>query len=98
MHALTAPGGSGNLRLAGKNPELINPIKCVEVTEDRAKYDIDEGKSFAVEIGTRAQPGFKSREFVGQSFGLLPKRRLVRCQIESGNIVKHGGSELDPGA
>src|SRR5262249_3085214 len=92
----------GNLWLAAKDAKVSDAIKRVEITKHRTEYDIDQRKPLAVEIAARSfaliKTGFKTREFLGQSLGLLCERRFIGSRIETGNIVENGRAEFDPGA
>jgi hypothetical protein len=87
---------------AGENSELADPIENVEIAKDRTKHRIDERKSLAVKVraGAKAhfKPCLKPFEFISQGCGLLHKGRFIGRAIKSGNVVKHSGSKLDPGA
>src|SRR5262249_7877442 len=72
------------------------------IAKHRTEYDVDQRKPLAVEIAARSfaltKTGFKTREFLGQSLGLLRERRFIGSQVETGNIVENGRAEFDPGA
>src|SRR5262249_10837896 len=85
------------LRLAGQNAEIADLVEDVEIAEHRPEHRIDQRKPFAVEPRP-SDPLLAKRDFLLKLCSLRLQGRLILGGIETGDIVEHGGAELDPAA